>query len=32
VKEKEFKAAVVGFEPGFSIAIQKSADNCFTIK
>jgi len=31
VKEKGIETAVVGFEPGFSIAIQKSADNCFTL-
>ncbi|NPD88491.1 MAG: NYN domain-containing protein [Asgard group archaeon] len=32
IKEKGIETAVVGFEPGFSIAIQKSADNCFVIK
>jgi uncharacterized protein (TIGR00288 family) len=32
VKEKGLETAVVGFEPGFSVAIQKSADKCFTLK
>jgi uncharacterized protein (TIGR00288 family) len=32
VKEKGIETAIVGFEPGFSIAIQKSADSCFTIQ
>ena len=32
VKEKGIETAVVGFEPGFSVAIQKSADKCFTLK
>lgn len=32
VKEKGIETAIVGFEPGFSVATQKSADNCFTLK
>jgi uncharacterized protein (TIGR00288 family) len=31
VKEKGIETAVVGFDPGFSVAIQKSADKCFTL-